>query len=321
MRIEGFFKRARSLFVTGLLASIVVAGCGEDVVAPPAELGPPTNLRAATGELTISLSWDQSPFASSSSFTGYSVYVDTVSIADSTDKAYLDERLVNAAPTKDLTFTVLSLKDGSALQQGKMYYAHVRTVRDNGQISVASNEIDTAPRPEGDNDSGNDLLLMYDYSVETTTQSAYGWKRETGDGFHYPTAEANEELIDFFMVEEANSADNGSELISPAQASFTAGWSVRRSTLFKDLGAGDDAWNTSVAPDTADMTTKVKVELDHTYALRLDDKHWAKVRVTNFEKNVEVDKTGGGTVQLNRLTFTYAFQLINDYGRFKPLVP
>jgi len=313
----------RSLWPAILGIAAIAAGCNSDnPVVPPAELAPPTSVTAVTGEDTIVLNWASSPFSGSDKFRGYNVYADTISIAavsDTSNAAFLEARMVNIQAITANTFTVFALTSGAALTQGKKYYLHVRTLRDDGRLSVASNEIDTSPRPEGDNGTNPDLL-MFDFSAETTSRSGYGWERDTGRGFAYATAQANQSLIDIFMVEEPTSSDNGSLLQSPAQAQFTSGWPVRHVTKFKDLGGGSAAWNAGIAPDPAtEMTETVKVVLDHTYALYLYDKYWAKLRVTKFDKNVSVPKTGGGTAALNRIGFTFAFQLIDDYGRFKPV--
>ena len=304
-----------------LLLLAVGAGCGEEnPVRPPDELAPPTSLTAVTGEFTVDLAWSRSPFESSGRFAGYNVYVDTVSIAafsDSISASLLEARKVNAAPVTGTSFHVLSLADGSSLVKGRKYYFHVRTLREDGRVSEASNEVDTAPRPEGDNDFGSEDLLMYDFDATTTSRSAFGWDRSIGDGQSYTTAEINENFIDFFMAEEPNSSDDGSLFLSPAQASFVSHWTVRHKTLFMDLGVGDAAWKTLMAPDTTAMTETVKVKEDHTYALYTQDGYWVKLRVVEFKKNLPVAGSQG-TVRLNRVKFDYAFQLIQGYGRFAP---
>lgn len=311
-----------SLLLIMLVSLSVFVGCSEDnPIVPVTSLSPPTDVVMVTGEFSITLSWDASTFESAADFEGYNVYVDTTSIAsvsDSTGAAFLEARKVNTTPVVTRSFTVTQDGMGMDLVRGQKYYLHVRSARADGKLSIASNEVDTAPRPEGSNNTGDVALLMYDYDPSTSTRSGYGWDRFAGTGAPFSTSEANAEDIDFFMVEEANSADDGSEFVSPAQASFTSGWTIRNETLFKDLGAGDDAWNTSIAPDVADMTTKVKVIEDHTYALYTHDMQWIKVRVTNLDPNVPVNASGGGTVNLNQATFDYAYQLLNDYGRFKP---
>jgi hypothetical protein len=303
---------------------VVAAGCEDNPIRPSDELAPPTNLTMVDGTNSVTLTWDASPFEPSSRFKGYNVYVDTVSIAgvtDTTTSGFLEARQANDTPLTGRTFAVDHLHNGNALVQGKKYYFHVRTVREDDRVSIASNEVDTSPRPEGTNDTqpSTDTDLMFDYAATTTTKSGYGWDRIVGTGIAYTTAVINQDNVDFFMMEEPNSADDGSQFISPAQAAFTATtWTVKHRTLFKDLGAGDAAWNTAVAPDTASMTQVVKVNQDHTYALRLYDGHWAKIRALTLTKNVTVSGSSGN-VQLNRLYFRWAFQLIDDYGRFKPV--
>ncbi len=307
--------------ILGAVAVVALAGCGEDnPIRPSDELAPPTNLAMVNGATSVMLTWNASPFESSGRFAGYNVYVDTVSIAgvtDTTTAGFLQARQANSGLITTHAYTLDRLHGGTALVQGKKYYIHVRTVREDDRVSIASNELVTSPRPEGDN---GDVTadLMYDFSTLTITPSAYGWDRMNGTGLAYTTSQTNQTLIDFFMAETPNSSTNGSQFVSPAQLADIT-WPVEHRTLFKDLGAGDAAWNTAVAPDTAAMAQTAPVALDHSYALHLFDGYWAKIRVTEFTKNVNVSKTGGGTVALNRIKFRYAFQLIDDFGRFKPV--
>ena len=59
------------------------------------------------------------------------------------------------------------------------------------------------------------------------------------------------------------------------------------------------------------------LEKTDTYALRLHDGHWAKIRVTEFQKNV-TPPGASSSIAINRVRFQYAFQLIPGYGRLKP---
>ncbi len=316
--------RTLKLFAFIAVAGAFAAGCGEDSpVRPSDEIAPPTNVTFTTEISSIVISWAASPFESSDRFDGYYVYIDTVSIAAAGDTAttgggaFLEARKINDNPVVARTYVVDRTGNGTALQQGKKYFVHVRSAREDDRISLASNEINSSPRPEGDNENTDANLLMWDYHASTNSRSGFGWTRANGVGLPYETAAGNSALIDFFMMEELNSADDGSQFISPAQAAFTVGYPTRHSTKFKDLGAGITAWNTSIAPNVADLTEVVKVINDHTYALYLHDGHWVKLRVTNLTKNLT--PTGASTsIKLNRIRFTYAFQLIDDYGRFKP---
>lgn len=316
-------KIMKTAVLLAILAAFA-AGCTEDnPIRPTDEIAPPTNVTFTTDVGSIAITWAKSPFESSGRFEGYNVYVDTTSIAAAGDTAatgggaFLEARKINSDPVTSRTYVVDRTGNGSALQQGKKYFVHVRTVREDDRISLASNEVHSSPRPQGDNENADFDKLMWDYHASTNSRSGYGWTRANGSGLSYETSGANSALIDFFMIEEPNSADDGSQFISPAQAAFTAGFPTRHLTRFKDLGAGNTAWNTSLAPDTLDLTQTVKVVLDHTYALYTHDKHWVKVRVTELRKNLT--PSGASTsIKLNRIKFTYAFQLIDDYGRFKP---
>ena len=306
------------------IAAALAAGCSEDdPVRPPDEIAPPTNVTFTTTETSIVLTWDASPFESSDRFDGYNVYVDTVSIAAAGDTAatgggaFLQARQVNTNRITVRNYGVDRRANGQALQQGTKYYAHVRTVREDGRISVASNEVDSSPRPQGNNEDTDANKLMWDYNASTNSRSGYGWTRSNGVGLPYETASSNSQYIDFFMMEEQNSADDGSVFISPAMASFTVGFTYRHRTMFKDMGSGDAAWNISVAPDTLDLAETVRVVNGHTYALRLHDGHWAKIRVTEFQKNV-TPPGASSSIAINRVRFQYAFQLIPGYGRLKP---
>ncbi len=158
---------------------------------------------------------------------------------------------------------------------------------------------------------------MYDYNVFTDTKSAYGWNVVTGQGTLYSSSPANANGVEIVMVEDPSSFDDGSRLISPTLADFTNGWTPRHRTTFLDLGAGDAAWETSIAPDPLNMVESVALLEDHTYAFRTHDEHWGKLRVTELMKNVVVFVPGSRPVYLNSARFTFALQLIQDYRRFK----
>jgi hypothetical protein len=316
-------KTLKLFAIIGVVAALV-AGCTEDnPVRPSDEIAPPTNVTFTTEISSIVISWAKSPFESSDRFDGYYVYIDTVSIAAAGDTAitgggaFLEARRINDDPVVSRTYVVDRTGNGTALQQGRKYFVHVRTVREDDRISLASNEIDSSPRPQGDNDNANANMLMWDYNATTDSRSGYGWTRISGTGLAYETSAGNSALIDFFMIEEPNSANFGSQFLSPAQATFTQGYPTRHSTKFKDLGAGIAAWNTPIAPNVADLAEVVTVIQDHTYALLLHDGHWVKLRVTEFSKNL-TPPAASDSIKLNRIRFTYAFQLIDDYGRFKP---
>ena len=300
----------------GCLVVGFASGCGEDNPMAPVVFEPPASVRFETGANTIRASWNASSFEGSGEFGGYNVYVDTVSMAGNNDAAFLAARVSNVVPVNSKSFTVSQLGDGSSLQQGVRYFVHVRTRRMNGELSSASNEVQSAPRPEGDNGS-DPSQFAYDYDVLAPTKSGYGWNKTTGAGVSYSASSVNANVVDVFMIEEPNSADEGSMFVSPSIANFTAAWATRRATLFKDLGIGDTAWNTGVAPDPGTMTTSLKVQLDHTYAIRTEDGHWVKLRIVDLVKNNAVTRSDGSEARLNYARFQHAFQLIAGYDRFK----
>lgn len=302
----------------GLAAILMLAGCGDDTTGPAPVFGPPGTVSFVTGPNTVRLSWGPSTYEGASDFGGYNVYVDTAPIAGNDDPVFLAARLVNTSPVAGTSYTVSSTAGGGSLQQGTRYYFHVRTRGSSTDLSIASNEVDTAPRPEGNNGS-DPSQYMYDFDDLTETKSAYGWNVVTGQGAAYSASAANANFVELVMVEEPNSPDDGSLFLSPMLADFTSGWTPRHRTLIKDLGVGDAAWQTPIAPDPLTMVESVKVLADHTYAIRTYDDHWGKLRVTELSKNVAVSVPGGGTVQLNYVRFTFALQLIEGYGRFKPV--
>ena len=61
-------------------------------------------------------------------------------------------------------------------------------------------------------------LLMWDYHASTNSRSGFGWTRANGVGLPYETAAGNSALIDFFMMEELNSAMPTMESISSTWA-------------------------------------------------------------------------------------------------------
>lgn len=304
--------------LAGVLLAGLASGCGgDDPAGPVAVFGPPGTVLLVSGSNSVQLSWGASSFEPSSEFSGYNVYLDVVPFSTNDDPGFLAQRAVNSTPIRATNYTVTATPIGGALLQGTKYYMHVRTLRSDGSLSTASNEVDTSPRPEGNN--GTDpAVSMYDYDSMTNTKSGYGWNVVTGQGVPYSALPANADGIDVLMAEEPNSPDEGSLWLSPSVASFSAGWPTRRTTLFKDLGVGDVAWQTSIAPSPATMSTTVKIQVDHTYAVLTQDQHWVKVRVLELVKNAVVPRTGGGNVNLNYARFRFAVQLVADYGRFKP---
>ncbi len=306
-------RRARS-WLMGSCALLLVAGCGDET-GPERTLSPPGALDMVAGPNTVLLGWERSGFDGANDFRGYNIYVDVASIPVQADAFFLASRLANQTPTTSNLFTVSMLTSGASLQQGTAYYFQVRTVHANGGLSAPSNEVHTAPRPEGNN--GSDASqFMYDDDSMTATKSGYGWDSRTGQGVAYSRLALNDSLIDVLMVEEPNSADDGSFFVAPSESDLAATWITRNATLFKDLGAGPGAWETAIAPDPSSMTPSVKLQHDHTYAIRTHDRHWVKLRVNEIAKNVEVARIGGGSARLNYARFTFAVQLIQDYGRF-----
>lgn len=181
-------------------------------------------------------------------FGGYNVYVGDAPFASNDDPGFLSSRLVNPNPISGTTDTASTTATGASLLQGTRCYFHVRTRRSNAELSTASNEIETSPRPEG-NKGFDPAQYLYDYNVFTDTKSAYGWNVATGQGTLYTSSPANANGVEIVMVEDPSSFDDGSLLISPTLADFTNGWTPRHQTIFLDLGAGDAAWETSIAPD------------------------------------------------------------------------
>ena len=90
-----------------------------DILAP-AELAPPTNFKAASGDARVFLAWTASPDAGSSDFAGYRI-VTTTALGVAVDST-------NAASTAS-SYTVFNLVNGG------IYTFTIQSVRSNGSVS------------------------------------------------------------------------------------------------------------------------------------------------------------------------------------------
>jgi len=106
----------------GVIGLFSFSGCDkEGDVLTPTELAPPTNLKAASGDTRVFLSWTASPDAGSSDFAGYriitknalSVMVDSTTTA-STASSYTVFSLVNGGI---YTFAIQSVKSNGSVSQ------------------------------------------------------------------------------------------------------------------------------------------------------------------------------------------------------------
>ncbi len=116
----------RAAWLCVLAALVLVTGCGEEEWTAPA---PPTNFSATAGDAVIVVSWDPSPDADQSDFVGYNVYISTEPIA-SLGSDEVEEYKVNSSPLSDgdSPYEITSDASGQPLQNGQVYYVHMRSV-------------------------------------------------------------------------------------------------------------------------------------------------------------------------------------------------
>lgn len=138
-RIRQFMGGAIVVF----LALAVLSGCSDDSnpAQPVDEFAPPSDLVFTNGDGDVLLDWDASTDATLDDFAGYHVYRNTTSMAGATGTQ------LNAYKLTTQPIMQRSYLDDSATNGTRYFYA-VRAVKDNGDLSAASNEVDTAPRPE-----------------------------------------------------------------------------------------------------------------------------------------------------------------------------
>ncbi len=276
------------LLAAGILAlALAVAGCGDDTVSPPQEFAPPSNVSFINDNEAITITWDSSPDEARSDFQGYNLYRSTSTLIGATTT-----ELAAAQVTQNPT-TVNQLTD-AGVTNGTIYYYHVRSVKSNGDLSQASNEVDTAGRLEGGPVTVTEFASAADPS---------GYDMSAGIAVAMSSTNPdNRMLIDFYLGTTDANDDSGSQLAikSPhlvlngdaAWANRTAGFKLLddRDVSFETPGGWQD--QIALGTDAAEINgtvIAVQAPLDVN-----GERHYGKIEILTSsigvpgERNIEV---------------------------------
>jgi hypothetical protein len=289
---------AAALALSGLLLLVLQAGCGNDTTTKPEqELAPPSALTYVNGSNSVTLSWTASPYQSASDFKEYSIYRSDSSMVDVTDSRLSNYRI---AGTQGTSYT-----DNNAANGHKYYYA-VRTVKDNGDVSVPTSEIDTAARSVSLPNSVAEFAYVDESSgIQVST------------GLPVPMQFENKDQIDVYLgtVDADDAATGQLALKSPDLVQSDNDWSDRTAQL-KLL----DDWDVATTNPTAGWTNEIALGTTATdivgkvIAVRTPPQngvaHYAKIMIKQYTPGANPGD-GHRTIQVQ-----VAYQSIPDYVRF-----
>lgn len=296
LRLRGFIGVASAL---AMATTVFIAGCSDDTVKPPNEFAPPSSLTFRNFQINsssggVQLTWNLSPDDSGnfSEFAGYNVYRDTASMTN-LDASELATKLIMSLDAGTSTYT-----DGTGVLGTKYFYG-VRARRDNGDVSVSSNEVDTARIVAGT------LASIAEYAASGPS----GFNVALGRAFS--VMPANADSIDFYLGTLDDTASGALLLKSPSLISDSPPWNTRV-TGFKLLDS-DASSTTTTGFDSSIVlgTTNTEIE-DKIIAVKLapnflGETHYAKVEILIFNDG----GSGNRSVQL-----TWHYQPIPAYARF-----
>lgn len=282
-----------TMTVFGLLALAFVSGCSDDDPTQPIdEFAPPTNLTFINGDDEVLLDWDPSPDATVGDFEGYFVYRHTQSMVGETGTVLAGRRLFQT-PT-----TATAITDATA-NNGTRYYYAVRAVKDNGDLSAPTSQIDTASRREGG------PVTLHEFASTGNP---------SGLGLAAPVAlsmqSENAGQIDVYLGTTGDS-DEGTESLAFKSPHLVDSTSPQWDDRVAQLKLLDD-WDTPTTSDTG-WTDEINLEaggpiVGKVIAVRTPGttEHYAKIEILSTEG------TGGN----REVAVRVAYQEIAEYIRF-----
>lgn len=235
------------LTLLGAIGLFSVSGCSsEGDILTPTELAPPTDLRAVSGNTTVSLTWTASPDAGSGDFAGYRI-VTKDSLNDMVDST-------NTAATTG-SYTVFGLVNGGT------YLFAIQSVNNDGSLSQEVT-MEWGPTVR------YGFQSLYEY--ESTEPS--GLQLLAGQRFNFTIA--NQNLIDLWIDGRAGATVL---LKSPDDFVPSAGW---RHTLFVETTASDFDEYVDVPDISAFRSTPgLPIVSGRVYFAKTQDGNYAKFRV------------------------------------------
>ncbi len=251
-------KSLLMLFV-GAIALFRFSGCSKDGdVLTPAELAPPTNFKAASGDASVFLSWTASPDAGSSDFAGYRI---------------VTKNALNVVVDSTNTTATASSYTVSGLINGGSYTLTIQSVKSNGSVSVK-------------------VSMQWGPTKRFGFQSLYEYESSEPSGLQFLAGQrfnftlANQAVIDLWIDGRAGATPL---LKSPSDYSTSSGW---RTTRFVETTASSFD-SVVVVPEVASFrsTPGLPIVSGKVYFAITQDGNYAKFRVE--APGVRVDPANG----------------------------
>ncbi len=241
----------RSILLFSMMITLIVfAGCEEkcddDSVWDPRP-EPPQGVFSITGDEYVELWW-AGPY--DRDIDEFIIYANTVGL--NADYVEIGRRSADDNPNVDLIYYDFT---HSNLDNGDTYYYAIASVDNAGQISTLSAEdIFDTPRPEG-------VIYIYDINV---IQSSAGIHFVAGSTIDAANSECDAYIDSFDGIYYLNAGDlnlfRGTEIQGMGYTTYWDDIGYAPTTGWSDLGY-------------------VEVVIGHTYIIKTDDNHYAKMRV------------------------------------------
>lgn len=297
MRRNGFSQLRKLLPLMAVCALALAVGCSDDddTTKPPSEFAPPSNLSFSNNTRSgrVELSWTASPDQGASDFAGYNIYQSPTSLAGMTG-AQVDSFKIAGSPFNGTSRSI-------TVPRGQKFFYSVRAVKDNGDLSEATNEVDTS-LPE------NGAVELFEFADPAEHSGM-----DLSEGQSYSVMIDNLIHIDFFLGTTDDDNDPAFELAIKSPSLIggpnAAQWATRQAG-FKLLD--DENASTTTAGGFIDFVPLTEAEIrDKAIVIRIpaDEEgqtHYGKL--SNFEFMGE----GGNRSVL----FDWTYQPVDNYLRF-----
>ncbi|MEZ4647366.1 MAG: hypothetical protein R3E97_01040 [Candidatus Eisenbacteria bacterium] len=293
MQMRGFFGVASAL---AMATAVFVSGCGDDdTVQPPDQFAAPSSLEFNNRADGVRLDWHLSSDESFDEMVGYNVYRDTAPMTGLSAGELVDKQLNTNTLPKGTAFYI----DNTAVLGTKYYYG-VRSVRDNGNLSVSSNEIDTAIYRDGG------LATISEFASPSPSGFSVSLERV------FSFVPANADSIEFYLGTSDDSGSGALFLKSPSTYSDNSPWNVRNAE-FKIVNSDESFTSTTSGwSSTIELGSTVAEIEDKYIAVKLppdfnQETHYGRLRIVEFQRT----QPGDRAVQIN-----WRYQPIAAYARF-----
>lgn len=280
------FRRWPGFVAVLALASLFLVGCGDDDPAKPIPPGlePPAALTGVNGDRLITLTWNASPSQTRDDFSRYNVYRSATSLLNTPTgelEAFRVHTVVKGQPNRADT----------GVENGILYFYHVRSELQGGQLSGPSNEVRAAGRDEGTNKT-----LM-----EFAGSGSSGFDFSTGESVNLapgnPDRFSNADLY-LGTVAADDSSSSPLQLKSPGLLP-EAEW---QDSQIKILGQD---WDVSTTEDIG-WSDQAAVVQGLVYAVKTPTGSFAKLQIQSI----------GGQAGSRTITFRYTHQPNADIHEF-----